>query len=201
MNYFWWKSLTNKRKFFKRSLLELATLPRYVKDACDAVGVVGEGVRKHMTAHGLRTTYITFLFEAGFQFQVIARKTGHRDPRSALAYHNTDGVLGKQLQANMLAEEIGELKIGGRGGGGKRQLYEEGLEEAKKKVRIQIAGPPRSGIVDLQPLPQEIPSRNPPSTTPELYNIMGSNVLGPWGSGHIGVISKLSSAGNLTVSI
>lgn len=196
VNYFCAKSLTKKRNYFERSPLGLGTLPRYVKNECDAVGVDGEGVRKHMTAHGLQATCITFLFEAWFQFQVIDRQTGHRDPRSAFAYENTDTVLEKQLKANMIGAEIGEGKIGV----GKRQLDEEDLKESKKKVRVQTAGPPSSGIVDLQPLPQEIPSQKP-SSTPELHKSMGCNITGPWCSGQIGVFSNLSFVGNLTANI
>lgn len=101
VNNFDEQSRNYERKFFKRSPLGKATLPRYVKEAYNVVGVVGEGFRKHMTAHVLRATCITFLFEAGFQFQVIARRCGHRDRRSVLAYRNNDGVLGRQSQDNM----------------------------------------------------------------------------------------------------
>lgn len=60
----------------------------------------------------IRATCSTFRFEAELQFQVLARKIGHSYPRSARAYHNNDGVLGKQLQANMLGEQVGDANIG-----------------------------------------------------------------------------------------
>lgn len=44
------KSNTNVSKKMK---LREVTVPRYVKMACDAVGTVGKGVRKYMTAHCL----------------------------------------------------------------------------------------------------------------------------------------------------
>lgn len=44
--------------------------------------------------------------------QVIARKTGHRYSRSALDYHNTQVVLGKQLQVDMFEENVPDVDIG-----------------------------------------------------------------------------------------
>lgn len=54
-----------------------------------------------MTAHGLRATCITKLFEAGHQKDVVSTNNGHRDPRSALSYLNIDGKFGEQLQCDM----------------------------------------------------------------------------------------------------
>lgn len=71
---------SRKRKVLKRYNIGEDTLPKYVKEACESVGVVGERVRERFITHGLRATCKTFLFEAAHQFQVIARKSGYCDP-------------------------------------------------------------------------------------------------------------------------
>lgn len=71
VNYFGKKTYKINRMFFKNCNLGEGILPRYIKEACDAVWVIGEWVRDHFTAHGLRATCITFLFQAGHQKEVV----------------------------------------------------------------------------------------------------------------------------------
>lgn len=85
-------------------------LARYVKGAYEALGVVGEGFRKHMTAHGLHSSCIMFLFEAGSCFGGL-RKRAHRDLRSALWYQDNGAALGQELQTNMFVEDISIIKM------------------------------------------------------------------------------------------
>lgn len=66
----------------------------------------GEGVRDHMTAHGLRATCITRLFQAGHQKEVISSRTCHRDPSSELVYLNTDGIFGQHMQDDMFKGRV-----------------------------------------------------------------------------------------------
>lgn len=65
----------------------------------------------HVKADGLRATCVTFLFEARHRIKVIARKTGHLDPRSALLYHNTQVCLVQQLQPDTIAENVTHIPI------------------------------------------------------------------------------------------
>lgn len=44
--------------------------------------------------------------ETGFQFQVISRNIGKRNPRSELAYDKIDEVLGQQLQSNVMGRRL-----------------------------------------------------------------------------------------------
>lgn len=85
---------------------------RYVKEAFNTIDVVEEGVRKHMTAHRPRELINAYLCGAEFHFQIIEKKRGFQDPRSALWYHNSDGILGQQLHVNMFGESIDKAKIG-----------------------------------------------------------------------------------------
>lgn len=86
-------------------------MSRYVKEACEAIGVIGEGVREHFTAHGLRTKCTFFLFRAGHQNEIFSRKYGHSHPRSLKAYHKKDGVIGKILRADMFGENVMHIEI------------------------------------------------------------------------------------------
>lgn len=91
-----------------------------------------------MTAHGLRASCITFLFEAGFQFQVIARKNGHRDTRSDLCYKNIEGVLGQKLHANMFWEEIGDVQISVEKNDSLQAACKDDAEKpSTKKIRVE----------------------------------------------------------------
>lgn len=85
------------RNVFKKSHLGEVTLVKYIKEECESVGDFGEGVCEEFTVHGSHIAFITIRFEAGHQMQVIARKSGQRDPRSAVSYHIKQGMLGKQL--------------------------------------------------------------------------------------------------------
>lgn len=82
VNHYCQKGGNLKRNFFKNQKLRCGTLPRYVKEACDSVGMMGEGVSDHFTAHGLHTTVVTLLLEADPNEQLICKKTGHRNPKS-----------------------------------------------------------------------------------------------------------------------
>ncbi|KAI0560202.1 DNA breaking-rejoining enzyme [Gracilaria domingensis] len=55
-----------------------------------------------MTLHGLRATVITQLFGAGMDDASVAKRSGHRDPRSFAAYTNLRGSLGKRQQEGIL---------------------------------------------------------------------------------------------------
>lgn len=77
---------------------------KYVRQALESVCVVSEGMTDHFTVHGLSSTYITFLLEAGHQMQVTSRNSGYRDPRYVLIYHNTDRVLWQKLKQIFLAK-------------------------------------------------------------------------------------------------
>lgn len=46
------------------------------------------------------------------QMQVLSRKRGHCDPRSAITYHITERVLGQQLQADMFGKNVADAVIG-----------------------------------------------------------------------------------------
>lgn len=105
------------------------TLPKYVKKASSFVRVVG--VIDNLTEHGLRATCITFLFEAGQQMQVIARKTGHRDPRLALSYHKTQGFLGQEIQADAFLENDRNIHIAMNG---KRPVVQRNIESMPCKA-------------------------------------------------------------------
>lgn len=149
VNYFGSTDNSKKRNFFKRQNLGEGTISKYVKEACDSVGVVGEGVRDQFTAHGLRATCITFLFEAGHQMQVIARKSGHRDPRSALSYHNTQGVLGQKLQADMFGENVPTVQIGVGSSPSCKRSLEDPNPNATKSVRFKTTEPCKSAMDDF----------------------------------------------------
>lgn len=58
---FWTKRSYYKNTFFKNQNHGSGTLPRYVQNEYNDVGVVGVGVRKQFSAHGLPTTAVTLL--------------------------------------------------------------------------------------------------------------------------------------------
>lgn len=95
-----------------------------MNEVCESVGSVGEGLRVEFTAHGLHGTCITFRFGDGHKIQVIGRKSGHPDPRSALSSHNTQVVLGQKLYSNMFCENVPDLK--------------KSYQEANVRLRIRI---------------------------------------------------------------
>lgn len=108
-------------------------MPKYVKEACDSMSVVGEGFQETFTSYGLRATCRTFLFQAGHQMEVIARKSGHRDPRTVLSYQNTQGELGQELQSDMFVENVSDLEIGVG-----PSLINKGSLECEENVNIKL---------------------------------------------------------------
>lgn len=100
-NYFGQEEKLLEQNFFKPQNLGLGTLPRYVKEAVDSVGILQEVVRHHFTAHGFRTTVITFSLEVALNDQSICRNTGHLNPKSVFAFVNSDKNIGKQLQRDL----------------------------------------------------------------------------------------------------
>lgn len=42
-----------------------------MKEACDAIGIIDEGVREHFTEHCLRATCIIFFFQAGHGKELV----------------------------------------------------------------------------------------------------------------------------------
>lgn len=61
---------------------------------------------------GWRESCSMFYFRQGTKKGIVSRKSGQWDPRSLLAYHNTDGVPEKMLQANMFGENARHFTIG-----------------------------------------------------------------------------------------
>lgn len=90
--------------FFKNCNLGEVTLPRHIQDACDALGITGDGDLEYVTKQGKRAASISFLFEAGFQKEVASSKLGHRDLRSGLSYLNTDDNVGKSMQNTVFGD-------------------------------------------------------------------------------------------------
>ena len=54
-----------------------------------------------VTTHGLRATMVTMLIDAGYSDSTIGLRTGHRDLRSLVKYHNLTGKIGVQQIGNM----------------------------------------------------------------------------------------------------
>lgn len=97
MNYIGQKCHNTKWHFFKYQNSEIRTLPKYVQQAFKDVGNVGKGVCEQFTTHGIRTTTVTLLLEAGHKEQSICKKTGQRNLKLVVAYGN----IGVQMQHNM----------------------------------------------------------------------------------------------------
>lgn len=71
-----------EEKFFNCCSLNKDTVRRYVTEACNPFSVTREGLRDHMTAHSLRATCITNVFESGHQEEVISTKPFIEIPNS-----------------------------------------------------------------------------------------------------------------------
>ena len=97
--------------YFKNCKLGAKTLPKYVKRVCELLNITGDGVRHSFTAHGIRATCITNLFEAGFERESIATKTGHRQPKSLKGYQSTRGALGFNMQVDMFGQSEKKSKL------------------------------------------------------------------------------------------
>lgn len=87
------------------------TISKYLIDACEKLGILGEGVFSRITVHSFRATVARQLYAAGFDDASVALRTGHRDLRSLKGYHNLRGDLGRQQQAAIFGQ-----KDRGRGG-------------------------------------------------------------------------------------
>lgn len=74
------------------------------------------------------------------QMQVLSRKRGHCDPRSAITYHITERVLGQQLQADMFGKNVADAVIGK---GEKWALAEEdeSSEQARPPKNVRFEHP------------------------------------------------------------
>ena len=64
----------------------------------------------------------------------VARNSGHRDPRSAQSYHNTDGVLGQKLQADMFGENVPDVAIGV----GDKRSNVDGIDDVRKQKFLRF---------------------------------------------------------------
>lgn len=95
-------------KFYVNGNLGKSSFRRYIQDACQKAGAVGEGVVNHMVVHGLRGTVIARLFETGFAVPSVALRSEHRDFCSFKSYQNLRGELGRQQQAAIVRNFSGE---------------------------------------------------------------------------------------------
>lgn len=94
-------------KFFKRGNLGIHSIAKYVKEACEVLGIVGEGVNDHVTVDGLREIVLSNLSESGNvepREAVISNphKSRNGEPSqqscSLEGYRNHRGTLNRQEQ-------------------------------------------------------------------------------------------------------
>lgn len=50
----------------------------FIQDACDAMGIVGDGVKKKMNLHSLRSKVITQMFQSSLTDYNVLLQPGHR---------------------------------------------------------------------------------------------------------------------------
>ncbi|PXF47492.1 hypothetical protein BWQ96_02636 [Gracilariopsis chorda] len=81
----------DRRKFFRRGNLGIHSIANYVKEACEVLGIVGEGVNDHVTVDGLRETVISNLADSD-------HGELSRESRTLKDKHNHRGNLGRQQQ-------------------------------------------------------------------------------------------------------
>lgn len=101
--------------FYKKSNLGPRTISNYVTQTCKDLQIVGEGTRECFTAHGLRATAITNMFEQGIEAESISKFTGHRNPKSLKGYQSTRGALGQKMQLAVFGNADGRGETSGGG--------------------------------------------------------------------------------------
>lgn len=95
----------DKTKFFKTDVnLGEQTIGKYITHACDALGIKGLGTRDHITAHGLRATVITQLFEMGQSATCVQLRSGHKSIETLKEYRTLRGQTGKLQQEHIFAD-------------------------------------------------------------------------------------------------
>lgn len=104
-----WPSIDSGRiynaenNFLQNCNIGCGTFLRYVQEDCDAINMIAECIREHVTGHSLRTTVLSHLLEAGNKKQAITTKMGHQNPNFVLASVNNDGTLSSYIRKRRAA--------------------------------------------------------------------------------------------------
>lgn len=80
--------------FFLKQHIGRYTFFAIVHRVCSTLDLRGDGAVDYVTTHGLRSTMISLLINAGFDDATITLRTGHRCISSLRSYHNLRSDLG-----------------------------------------------------------------------------------------------------------
>lgn len=123
----------SRGEFFTKQHLGKNSFSRIANDTCALLGIKGTGFAEGMTAHGLRGTVVSLLFENGSGDASVALRTGHLDLRSLQSCHNLQGRLGQQ-EDGIFGNETKKAKID-RGERGKEKIDTAPHQDSKSKEK------------------------------------------------------------------
>lgn len=106
-------TLSSRRTFFTRQHVGKNSFMNFIKIACDAEGVCGEGMKDLITNHSTRGTVVSSLCRTSHANSSIKMRSGHRTDETLKRYQNLLGAEGRRQQRDIFNEDpvVGEDKL------------------------------------------------------------------------------------------
>lgn len=100
-----------EEKYFKAQHLGKKFFYNAVKNMCLEANITGTGVNDYVTNHGIRSSMISLLIEAGHTDSSIILRTGHTNTNTLARYHHLEGAEGLKQQIDLFkSSRSGEAK-------------------------------------------------------------------------------------------